>query len=135
MFAALRNWMGAAPADGGRWVVLDAESSGLNPERDRLLSIAAVAADCGVHRAQLVRVTQRLVGCTPVALRQRARLGRGLARLSREPGLALSDVALAGGFADQAHFNRECQRWLGQAPGRWRRHWAEPGAEVRGPTS
>jgi AraC-like DNA-binding protein len=97
--------------------------------------IAAVAADCGVHRAQLVRVTQRLVGCAPVALRQRARLGRGLARLSREPGLALSDVALAGGFADQAHFNRECQRWLGQAPGRWRRHWAEPGAEVRDPTS
>lgn len=48
MFESLRRWMGAAPADGGRWVVLDAESSGLNPERDRLLSIAAVAVQVDV---------------------------------------------------------------------------------------
>lgn len=46
MFQALRQWLGASPAEGGRWVVLDAESSGLNPDRDRLLSLAAVA----VHR-------------------------------------------------------------------------------------
>lgn len=45
MFASLRRWMGRGPgaADGSRWVVMDAESSGLDPERDRLLSIAAVA--------------------------------------------------------------------------------------------
>lgn len=97
--------------------------------------IGAVAAECGVHRAHLVRVAQRQAGCTPVVLRQRARLGRSLARLDREPGLALSDLALADGFADQAHFNRECRRWLGQAPGLWRRQWAVPGAGIRGPTS
>jgi DNA polymerase-3 subunit epsilon len=34
---------GAAAADEGRWVVLDVESSGLDPARDRLLAIAAVA--------------------------------------------------------------------------------------------
>jgi AraC-like DNA-binding protein len=96
--------------------------------------ISAVAADCGVHRAQLVRVTQRLAGCTPVVLRQRARPGRCLARLVREPGLALCELALAGGFADQAHFNRECRRWLGQTPGRWRRSWATADAAVPGQT-
>jgi AraC family transcriptional regulator len=100
-----------------------------------LVPIGVLAADCGVHRAQLVRVTQRHAGCTPVVLRQRARLGRSLARLDREPGLALCDLALACGFADQAHFNRECQRWLGQAPGRWRRRWGAPGAAVPDRTS
>jgi len=51
MFSALRRWMGRGAhdlhdpndLDGRRWVVLDCESSGLDPERDRLLSIAAVA--------------------------------------------------------------------------------------------
>lgn len=100
-----------------------------------LAPIGRVADDCGVHRAQLVRVTQRLAGCTPVVLRQRARLGRSLARAAREPGLALCDLALAGGFADQAHFNRECRRWLGQPPGRWRRRWAAADAAVPGRTS
>ena len=33
----------AEAADGGRWVVLDVESSGLDPNRDRLLAIAAIA--------------------------------------------------------------------------------------------
>lgn len=45
MFESLRRWIGRSrgAADGSRWVVMDAESSGLDPERDRLLSIAAVA--------------------------------------------------------------------------------------------
>jgi AraC family transcriptional regulator len=102
---------------------------------DGLAPIARVAADCGVHRSQLVRVTQRLAGCTPVVLRQRARLGRSLARLAREPGRSICDLALAGGFADQAHFNRECRRWLGQSPGRWRHRWAAPDAAGPGRTS
>ena len=33
----------AAAHDAGRWVVLDVESSGLNPNADRLLAIAAIA--------------------------------------------------------------------------------------------
>lgn len=45
MFAALRHWWGPRPADSGRWLVLDVESSGLDPQRDRLLSIAAVAVE------------------------------------------------------------------------------------------
>ncbi len=33
----------AMPADAGRWLVLDVESSGLDPSRDRLLALAAVS--------------------------------------------------------------------------------------------
>ena len=45
--ASLRRWLGrdalATPA--GRWVVVDTETSGLDPEHDRLLAIGAVAVD------------------------------------------------------------------------------------------
>lgn len=44
---SLRRWLGrdalATPA--GRWVVVDTETSGLDPEHDRLLAIGAVAVD------------------------------------------------------------------------------------------
>jgi len=44
--SAWRNWFsGGADFDDSRWVVLDVESSGLDPARDRLLAMAAV----GVH--------------------------------------------------------------------------------------
>jgi DNA polymerase III subunit epsilon len=45
--ASLRRWLGRdAPATpAGRWVVVDTETSGLDPERDRLLAIGAVAVD------------------------------------------------------------------------------------------
>jgi DNA polymerase-3 subunit epsilon len=40
----LRGWLGAAAAvDEARWVVLDVETSGLDPQRDQLLAIAAIA--------------------------------------------------------------------------------------------
>jgi DNA polymerase-3 subunit epsilon len=44
MLDSLRRWLAPRPEpDGGRWVVLDVESSGLDTRHDRLLAIAAVA--------------------------------------------------------------------------------------------
>lgn len=49
IFALLRRWLGAERASvvPQRWVVVDTETSGLSPERDRLLAIGAVAVDDG----------------------------------------------------------------------------------------
>ena len=46
-FASLRRWLGAerAAVVPQRWVVVDTETSGLSPERDRLLAIGGVAVD------------------------------------------------------------------------------------------
>jgi DNA polymerase-3 subunit epsilon len=54
----MMGWLarrGAVAADAGRWVVLDVESSGLDPANDRLLAIAAVALrrDGGALRVTL----------------------------------------------------------------------------------
>ena len=42
-----RDWLGVrnggAPVNANRWVVLDVETSGLDPRRDRLLALAAIA--------------------------------------------------------------------------------------------
>ena len=48
-FASLRSWLGTGRAAvvPQRWVVVDTETSGLSPERDRLLAIGAVAVDDG----------------------------------------------------------------------------------------
>jgi DNA polymerase-3 subunit epsilon len=45
--ASLRRWLGShtAAIPAGRWVVVDTETSGLDPEHDRLLAIGAVAVD------------------------------------------------------------------------------------------
>ena len=49
--ASLQRWLGgvrgrgAAGASTGRWIVVDTETSGLDPARDRLLAIGAIAVD------------------------------------------------------------------------------------------
>ena len=37
------RWFAPRPVDENRWIVLDVETSGLDPYRDRLLAIAALA--------------------------------------------------------------------------------------------
>ena len=65
-FASLRRWLGAerVAAVPQRWVVVDTETSGLSPERDRLLAIGAVAVeDGGIRVGDSFEVTVRSEPC------------------------------------------------------------------------
>ena len=53
-WADLKQQFGAAPATSAtRWILLDVESTGLDPTRDRLLAIAAVALRLSAGRPQV----------------------------------------------------------------------------------
>ncbi|MBU1353940.1 MAG: helix-turn-helix domain-containing protein [Gammaproteobacteria bacterium] len=82
-------------------------------------TVGAAAHSLGVSERSLERLTQRATGRPP-------RFWRGLARVRRaaqELGTAqpLAEIAAEHGYADQAHFSRDCLRWLGQTPAALRR--------------
>jgi AraC-like DNA-binding protein len=94
--------------------------------RDRLLaeltdppSLAALAAQAGVSRFQLLRRFAQVHGCTPHAFLTQQRAER--ARTLIASGVRLADAAVACGFADQAHMTRLFTRQFGFTPGAWQR--------------
>ena len=90
--------------------------------RDRYredLAIADIAAGVGVHPIHLARTFRRYLKCTPGEFARARRLERAADLLVRSC-TALSEIALASGFADQSHFSRVFARCFGVAPGEYR---------------
>jgi len=82
-------------------------------------SVGKAAQSLGVSERSLERLTRRATAQPP-------RFWRGLARVRRaaqQLGTAqpLAEIAADQGYADQAHFSRDCLRWLGQTPALLRR--------------
>lgn len=93
--------------------------------RDRLAdelleppSLAALAADLGLSRYQLLRVFRTAMGIPPYAWLAQYRVTR--ARTLLESGLRPAEVASLVGFADQAHLTRWFRRVLGVTPAAYR---------------
>jgi AraC-like DNA-binding protein len=76
-----------------------------------------LAADLGLGERQLRRRVEERFGYGPAVLRRVLRLQRLLALATGHPG-QLAELALAAGYADQAHMTRECQRLAGLSPAR-----------------
>jgi DNA polymerase III subunit epsilon len=130
-------WRAAAAADETRWVVLDVESSGLDPQRDRLLAIAAVALHVhdGAARIALHDSFELLLQQTAdAAVPDKPNIlvhGLGVAaqRDGTPPAQALQAFNTWAGSAprlgfhvgfDRALLDRACARHLGQAaPAQW----------------
>jgi len=94
-------------------------------ERISLADLAAVAGLSRMHFAVQFRLA---TGCTPhdFILLQRIEVAK---RLLVETSRELVDIALTVGFQAQAHFSTVFKRFVGDAPGRWRRtqlsEWSE----------
>ncbi|MEU9559974.1 AraC family transcriptional regulator [Streptomyces fumanus] len=93
--------------------------------RDRLAdelhappSLAALAADLGLSRYQLLRAFRTTMGIPPYAWLAQYRVTRARALL--ESGLRPAEVAGLVGFADQAHLTRWFRRVLGVTPAAYR---------------
>jgi AraC-like DNA-binding protein len=93
----------------------------LDANLDTRVSLPQIASVAGLPPSRLLRAFARVVGVSPHVYQRQARLRHATA-LIRE-GHALSDAALAAGFADQAHFTRLFQRTMGLPPGAYQRAW------------
>ena len=82
-------------------------------------SVAHAARALGVSPRSLERLLHQAIGQPPRYWRALARVRRAAQALADEQPLAA--IAADHGYADQAHFSRECLRWLGQAPSALRR--------------
>jgi AraC family transcriptional regulator len=86
--------------------------------RDRL-TILAVAQEVGLHPIYLGAAFRRHYGCSVGDYVRRLRVEYAAHRLSSSDE-ALSEIAMAAGFADQSHFSRTFRGMTGTTPSRYR---------------
>jgi AraC family transcriptional regulator len=98
------------------WLARVRQSVQEEPDR---LSIAALAAESGVHRAHLSREFRRFYGVSPSLFRHRLRSARAI-EVDHTIPAPLSALAQDNGFFDQAHFTRRIAAETGIPPRRLR---------------
>ena len=93
------------------------------------LSLSQLSAVAGLTPSHFVRAFSHYYGMTPHAylLDQRIRHARTLLK----QGQPLAEVALASGFADQAHFQRQFKRRVAATPGQYRAQLAPQDERTR----
>ena len=93
------------------------------------LSLSQLSAVAGLTPSHFVRAFSHYYGMTPHAylLDQRIRHARTLLR----QGQPLAEVALASGFADQAHFQHQFKRRVAATPGQYRTQLARQAERTR----
>jgi len=84
------------------------------------LSLAQVAAQCGLSREHFSRAFKISIGLTPHQWRQLCRID-AVKQLLAGSSRSIADIALACGFADQSHLTRVFGRIVGASPAQWRR--------------
>jgi len=79
-----------------------------------------VAASGYSHR-HFIAVFERETGLTPKRYCRVQRFRKLLVHAVAHPTLSWTELALAGGYSDQSHFNREFRAFAGITPSAYRR--------------
>ena len=79
-----------------------------------------IARAVDIHPAQLSREFARFFRITPGEYLRQLRI-ESAAKQLEETDMALTEIAAANGFADQAHFSRAFQRRMRLSPAQYRR--------------
>ncbi len=85
----------------------------------RAISLHSLSEEVGLSKFHLLRLFREEVGTTPHAYQLHLRISR--AREMLDAHASAAEVALACGFADQAHFTRAFKRIVGYTPGAFKR--------------
>lgn len=84
------------------------------------LSMGELARVCGMTPSHFSTAFRHSTGVSPTVWLGQLRIARAC-ELLRHTALSLAEVAVASGYADQAHFSRSFARRMGVPPGAWRR--------------
>ena len=99
------------------WVVAAAEY--IHAQYTERLSLSDVAASVGIHPVRLARAFRERYHCSVGDYIRQVRI-QTACRAIASGDLPLTQIALAAGFADQAHFSRTFHRLTGMTPGQFR---------------
>ena len=97
---------------------IDRARAFLDAETGRVIRSSELEKATGLTRYDLARQFRSALGTSPYRYSLMRRLDRARAELRRDRSLA--DVALAAGFADQAHLTRMFKEAFGVSPARYR---------------
>jgi AraC family transcriptional regulator len=86
------------------------------------VSIAEVAAACGLSRSYFIKSFKESTGKTPHRWLLEHRLSRARTLLAKSSH-AIAEIAISCGFADQSHLTRMFTREIGTPPSAWRRDY------------
>lgn len=90
---------------------------------EHTITVEDMAREVAMSPSHFSRVVKETMNRTPMQFVMSYRIEQAL-KLMADPALSLSEVAIACGFADQAHFSRSFKQAVGQAPRAYRAEMA-----------